>query len=97
MSEITNQSSFVKTKKQHSTVSQTSSHTHLATQIQPPVRTSTHQRDGICGAKKRLRTVDHHKQPNLLADEFGEGTWMSQELSKWLVNGLFHLLINGTY
>ncbi len=24
-------------------------------------------------------------------------TWMSQEVSKWLVNGLFHLLINGVY
>ena len=23
--------------------------------------------------------------------------WMSQEISKWLVNGLFHLLINGVY
>ena len=25
------------------------------------------------------------------------GTWMSQEVSKWLVNGLFHLLINGVF
>ena len=25
------------------------------------------------------------------------GTRMSQEVSKWLVNGLFHLLINGIY
>ena len=24
-------------------------------------------------------------------------TWMSQEVSKWLVNGFFHLLINGVY
>ena len=24
-------------------------------------------------------------------------TWMSQEASKWLVNGLFHLLVNGIY
>ena len=24
-------------------------------------------------------------------------TWMSQKVSKWLVNGLFHLLINGIY
>ena len=24
-------------------------------------------------------------------------TWMSQEVSKWLVSGLFHLLINGVY
>ena len=24
-------------------------------------------------------------------------TWTSQEVSKWLVNGLFHLLINGVY
>ena len=24
-------------------------------------------------------------------------TWMFQEVSKWLVNGLFHLLINGIY
>ena len=24
-------------------------------------------------------------------------TWMSQESSKWLVNGLFHLLIHGVY
>ena len=24
-------------------------------------------------------------------------TWMSQEVSKWLENGLFHLLINGIY
>ena len=24
-------------------------------------------------------------------------TWMSQEVCKWLVNGLFHLLINGVY
>ena len=23
--------------------------------------------------------------------------WMSQEVSKWSVNGLFHLLINGVY
>ena len=26
-----------------------------------------------------------------------ESTWMSQEVSKWLVNGLVHLLINGVY
>ena len=23
--------------------------------------------------------------------------WMSQEVSKWLVNGFFHLLINGVF
>ena len=28
---------------------------------------------------------------------FQPATRMSQEVSKWLVNGLFHLLINGVY
>ena len=36
--------------------------------------------------------------PNKLNSQNAQNsTWMSQEVSKWLVNGLFHLLINVVY
>ena len=42
-----------------------------------------------------LRKLLEKRQAN---EEFQRGpTRMSQEDSKWLVNGLFHLLINGIY
>ena len=35
--------------------------------------------------------------PGLPEISAGCTTWMSQEISKWLVNGLFHLLKDGVY
>ena len=45
---------------------------------------------------KKIRTPKlwkHQTPPTIFLSD----TWMSQELSKWLVNGLFHLLINGVF
>ena len=39
-----------------------------------------------------LRPLGFYGDPGNLTN-----TWMSQEVSKWLVNGLFHLLTNGMY
>ena len=38
-----------------------------------------------------------HGKRDLALLSLGFGTRMSQDVSKWLVNGLFHLLINGIY
>ena len=47
--------------------------------------------------RKNPKTFGRFGNPNLNLQVETLGAWMSQEVSKCLVNGLFHLLINGVY